>query len=264
MNADTFDLILDEIERRVAPIWASESTTAPPATVDDSGTCGFIFTGERKLLLTAHHVLRAFRTKRASFPAAVLAINLGSGCTVALREPEVVDEHEELDVAILSFPDLDERTGHNKRCFPIRIWPIASVRRGDAIALIGFPGALRRTTEAFGSYEPVGFGMIVSNASDHSIVLADESGTFRTVSRHGTASDVVRLGGFSGSPAFLVDPSGPQIVGVFRAGPNEDESATGVVVFLSPTKYLRPDGMLDRGLLPLFAPRRDCADRSNG
>ncbi len=62
MTADTFDLILDEIERCVAPIWASESTSAPPKTVDDSGTCGFIFTGERKLILTAHHVLRAFRT----------------------------------------------------------------------------------------------------------------------------------------------------------------------------------------------------------
>jgi hypothetical protein len=264
MTADTFDLILDEIERCVAPIWASESTTARPVTVDDSGTCGFIFTGERKLLVTAHHVLRAFRTKRAAFPAAVLAINLGPGCTVALGEPEVVDEHEELDVAILSFPDLDQRTGHNKRYFPIRIWPIASVRRGNAIALIGFPGALRRTTETFGSYEPVGFGMVVSSASDQSIVLADESGTFRTVSRHGTVSDVVRLGGFSGSPAFLVDPAGPQIVGVFRAGPNGDGSATGVVVFLSPIKYLRPDGTLDRSLLPLFVPRRDCADRSDG
>jgi hypothetical protein len=98
--------------------------------------------------------------------------------------------------------------------------------------------------------------MFVSSASDHSIVLADESGTLRTVGPNGETRGRVRLGGFSGSPAFLVHPSGPQIIGVFRAGPRGAESNTGTVVFLSPTKYLRRDGTLDRGLMPIFSPRR--------
>lgn len=256
MNGDTFDLILDAIQRCAAPIWASDSRFAPPASVDDNGTCGFLQTGEQRLLITAHHVLQAFRRKRVERPDAVLAINLGPGNTVALNEPEVVDEHEELDIAVLSFPDLDDRRGHDKQYFPIRIWPIAAVRRGDAIALIGFPGARRTATETIGSYEPVGFGMVVSSASDQSIVLADESGTFRTVTRDGSIAESIRLGGFSGSPAFLVHPSGPQVVGVFRAGSNGEESTTGTVVFLSPTRFLRRDGTLDRELIPPFPSRR--------
>lgn len=255
MNGDTFDLILDAIQRCAAPIWASDSRFARPTSVNDNGTCGFVDTGERRLLLTAYHVLKAFREKRAETADAVLAINLGAGCTVALNNPEVLDEHEELDIAILSFPDLDERTGHDKQYFPIRAWPIATVHRGDAIALIGFPGARRTATGTIGSFEPVGFGMVVSSASDQSIVLADESGTFRTVTRDGSLAASIRLGGFSGSPAFLVHPSGPQVVGIFRAGPNDDTSETGTVVFLSPTRYLRSNGTLDRGLLPPFPPR---------
>jgi hypothetical protein len=39
---------------------------------------------------------------------------------------------------------------HNKRYFPIRIWPIASAERGQAIALNGFPGELRFTTQSIG------------------------------------------------------------------------------------------------------------------
>lgn len=251
-----FNRILDEIGRCVAPIWASESRTAPPPTVSRNGTCGFVDTGERRFILTAHHVLEDFRRMRAIRPAAVLAVNLGPGCTVALSAPEIIDEHEDLDVAIIAFPDLELHASHNKRYFPIRIWPIATVVRGQAIAVSGFPGALRITTPLFGSFEPMGFGMCVSSASDQSIVLADENGTLRTMGPNGETQERVRLGGFSGSPAFLVHPSGPQIVGVFRAGPRGNESDTGTVVFLSPTKYLRRDGTLDRGLMPIFSPRR--------
>lgn len=256
MTADTFNRILDEIERCVAPIWASESRAALPSTVRDNGTCGFVDTGVRKLVLTAHHVLAEFRELKSRHADAVLAINLGSGCTVALDEPDVIDEHEELDMATIAFPDLTSHGLHNKRYFPIRIWPIATVTRGQAIAINGFPGQRRITTELFGSFEPMGFGMVVSSASDQSIVLADESNTLHTVDRSGQIQENIRLGGLSGSPAFLVHSTGPQIVGVFRAGPVGTESDTGTVVFLSPTKYLKRDGTLDRGLMPVFPPRR--------
>lgn len=252
----TFNRILDEIERCVAPIWASESRAAPPPTVNNSGTCGFVDTGEQKLLLTAWHVLDEFRRLQAIRVEAVLAVNLGPGCTVALNEPVIIDEHEELDIAVIAFSDLESYAPHDKHYFPIRIWPIATVERGQAIAINGFPGERRITAPLLGIFEPMGFGMLVSSASDHSIVLADESGTLHTVGPNGEIQERVRLGGFSGSPAFLVHPSGPQIVGVFRAGPQGTDNDMGAVVFLSPTKYLRRDGTLDRGLMPVFSPRR--------
>lgn len=259
MIADTFDLVLDAIQRCAAPIWASDSRFAPPTSVTDNGTCGFVDTGERRLLLTAHHVLNSFRLHRAQQRDAVLAINLGAGCTVALKDPEsrIIDEDADLDVAMLTFPEIDEWADqHHKQYFPIRTWPIPSAARGDLIALIGFPGARRVTTEHWGSFEPVGLGLPVTSVSDHSIVLADESGTFRTVNRDRSIGTAIRLGGFSGSPAFLVHPTGPQILGVFRAGPNDHDGAAHPIIFLSPTRYLRRDGTIDRAMLPSFVPRR--------
>jgi hypothetical protein len=253
---NSFDQILDAIQRCAAPIWTNDSLSAPPASVVDSGTCGFIDTGERRLLLTAHHVIEGFRIRKAEQSEAVLAVNLGPGCTVTLDRLDIVDQDAELDLAILSFPDLHAWSGeHDKRYFPIRTWPIDAPRRGDLIALIGFPGVRRVAAENYGSFEPVGLGFSVSSASDHNIVLADESETFRTINRDRSIGSAIRLGGFSGSPAFLISPAGPQLVGVFRAGPNDEESASHPLVFLSPTRYLRPDGTIDRLSMPPVPPR---------
>ena len=63
-------------------------------------------------------------------------------------------------------------------------------------------------------------------------------------------ADNVRLGGFSGTPVFLVHPTGPQIIGILRAGSESMGQGAGNTIFLTPTYFLRPDGSFDRNVMP--------------
>jgi Trypsin-like peptidase domain len=250
-KVDILTTILDSIQRCSAPIWASESIAALPLTVDHNGTCGFVDTGTRRLVLTAAHVVDKYHELKTRHPAAVLAINLGAGCTVALTEPDVIDSDAEFDIASIGFPQLDQQsTPHDKMYFPARTWPIPRAKAGDLVAFVGFPGERRRTTAAWGSFEPIGAGFIVSSASDRNIVLADESGTMSFETSPGAQMSTVRLGGFSGTPVFLVEPGGPQIIGVLRAGSESIGRGAGNTVFLTPTYFLKPDGTFDRSAMP--------------
>lgn len=243
--------ILDAIQRCAAPIWTSVSLDAPPATVDHNGTCGFLDTGNKRILITAWHVIEKFNEIKVSNSDAVLAVNLGAGCTVALSHPEIIDWDKGFDIATLSFPDLNRQTApHDKQYFPIQTWPIPRVTTGNAVALVGFPGERRKTHRYWGSFESVGAGFIVASSSDRTIVLADQSGTMRLENSSGQDDGIVRLGGFSGSPVFLVHPNGPQVVGVLRAGSDEMGRGAGNTIFLTPTYFLREDGTFDRGLMP--------------
>jgi len=247
---DIANHILDAIQRCVAPIWANERLDAPPPTVDHNGTCGFLDTGNLQILLTAWHVVEKFRELKATNPATVLAVNLGPGCTVALSNPEVIDHDASFDIVSLAFPDLHRHGPHDKQYFPVRTWPISRVASGSAVAFVGFPGRRRTPHDTWGSFEPLGAGFLVASASDRTIVLADQSGTMRLENSSGRSDGTVRLGGFSGSPVFLVHPDGPQVIGVLRAGSEEMGHGADNTILLTPTYFLRADGSFDRGLMP--------------
>lgn len=247
---DIASQILDAIQRCTAPIWANASLSAPPPTVDHNGTCGLFDTGSRQILLTAWHVIEKFQELKASNPDTVLAVNLGPGCTVALSTPDIIDHDASFDIASVAFPDLHRHGPHEKQYFPVRTWPIPRVALGSAVAFVGFPGQRRTPHESWGSFEPVGGGFVVASASDRTIVLADQSGTMRLEDSSGQSDGTVRLGGFSGSPVFLVHPDGPHVIGILRAGSEEMGRGAGNTIFLTPTYFLRPEGSFDRGLMP--------------
>jgi hypothetical protein len=247
---DLADALMDAAELCIAPIWINQSLTARPDTVDNNGTCGLVDTGQRKVLLTAQHVLKQFRAMKRDHPEAVLAVNLGPGMTVAIGAPEVLAEDDALDLAVLASPS-GAPQGPGKRYFPIKSWPIPSARRGEAVTIVGFPGRRRRTTESFGVFEPFGVGMTVSAVHDRSIILADETGTIRTQILGQPVDENIALGGFSGSPAFVLRGDGLHLIGILRAGSEEiGPGAAGGMVFLAPTTYLLPDGSLDRSRMP--------------
>lgn len=238
-----------------AAIWVNLSTTAPPLTVDDNGTCAFIDTGEKQVLITAHHVLAKFRAEKARNPSAGLCVCLGQQ-SVFLDSPIVIDEDEStLDVVVIEFPHLAALNGCSKRYFPIQEWPIPMPVRGEAVTLVGFPGAFRFSHQSFGTFEPAGLGFVVSSVSDRSIVLADESGSRRTKSRGFRQIDSIPFGGFSGAPAFSFRDDMFQLIGFMRSGSKELDGGSPLslpgVVFLSPATYLLPNGRLDRHRMPI-------------
>ena len=195
--------------------------------------------------------MRKFQETQERHPSAVLAVNLGAGFTVTLMEPRIVDFDSGLDVATIAFDDLDHQPSlHDKAYFHAITWPIPRVQPGNLVAMVGVPGERRRVTPDGGSFGPVGAGFGVSSASDQTVVLSDESGTMVMVGPGGAVARTVRLGGFSGARVFLVHPSGPQIVGVLRAGSGEMGEGAGNTVLLTPTYFLNADGTFDRHVIP--------------
>ena len=68
-----------------------------------------------------------------------------------------------------------------------------------------------------------------------------------------SSANDVSLGGFSGSPGFVVREKHLHLVGFLRAGSKSDGGAPSVfpgVVLLSPARYLMADGRLDRAAMP--------------
>lgn len=222
----------------VAPVWASQSASAPPSSVDHNGTGTFIDTGRRKILVTAHHVLAKVRDVKANHPQGGLAVNLASGVTPFYPDFDVLAEDAEADLAVLAFPFLPQWQGHNKRYFPIQTWPIPTPRRGDPVTLVGFPGAARRAFGTFGSFSPVGVGMLVSNDPSRHVVLANETGSLTTIENGVVRLGGIEPGGLSGTAGFFFRDSAFHVAGFVYEGSLD-------MLFMTPGARLQPDGSIN-------------------
>jgi len=186
---------------------------------------------------------------------AIFAVNVGPGNTIALPDIHILDqESRHLDVAILSFPYLKTcGSPCNKRYFPIQSFPPLLPRTGEALSLIGYPGILRKACEDRGSFSPVGIGYTISSVSERQIILADEHGDRKIEGNQFTSPNEIPLGGFSGSPGYIVREDGLHFAGLLRAGSksiNDSPISLPGVIFLSPVQLLTSAGTLDRTRMP--------------
>lgn len=253
MHSDNATLMQDLAEQWAAPVWFSRGIGEPPSGVRDSGTAGFVRSGEHRFMVTAQHVLEGFRAAKKRDPSILFAVNIGNGNTLALPEPQVIDESASLDIATIAFPQLDQnRENTTKTYFPLDRCSPRRAKVGEPVTIVGFPGQGRRAFETFGVFEPYGIGMLVTVVSDRRITLADEEGTVRWERAGRNIEEGVALGGFSGSPAFGLTLDGE----LYLMGVVSDGSARlGCVgfpgqIFLGTAEYLMPDGMLDATRMP--------------
>jgi hypothetical protein len=230
------ELIMDCATLCVAPVWASLGESALAASVDHNGTATFIDTGKRRILVTAYHVLAKVREVQAQNPGAGLAVNLASGVTPFYPQFDVVAEDPAADIAVLSFPFLQDWRGHAKRYFPIRQWPIPIPSKGEAVTIVGFPGVMRRTFGSYGSFSPYGIGMVVSNDPGRHVVLANES-RLTTVENGVSRPGGIEPGGMSGAAGFILRGDCVHLAGFVYEG-NAD------MLFLTPGSRLHIDGIL--------------------
>src|SRR5689334_3502484 len=71
------------------PIFITPGLLTYPKQMIDNGTFSLIDTGERRLLVTCHHVWQAYLDCRTENPDATLGINLGNGdASIAFAFPE--------------------------------------------------------------------------------------------------------------------------------------------------------------------------------
>lgn len=231
--------LMTYLEAYVAPIWASRGVEEHPREVTHNGTVTFVDLGARRVGVTAHHVLEKYRDERARNPSCGLAVNLGNGVTPFFSDVRVIDHDEARDIAVLELPNALERPGHNKLFFRFR-YPVVSPSRGDAMTVVGYPGALRQTAATWGCFSPHGIGMTVSSTPGNNVMLVDSSGTLRTVSeKTGEPVPHIDPGGMSGSAGFFFHE------GDLRLGGFVYEGSPGML-FLVPATLLEPDGRLAR------------------
>jgi len=229
--------LMTYLEAYVAPIWASRDVVQSPREIDHNGTVTFVDLGARKVGVTAYHVIAKYREELSKYPTTGLAINLGTGVTPFISDVRVIDEDAKRDIAIVALPTVLRRQGHNK-CFFQYKYPAISPRCGDAMTVVGYPGALRRTNSRSGSFTPHGIGMTVSSPPGNNVSLVDTSGTLRTiVEKTGKQVPHIDPGGMSGSAGFFFHDRELRLGGfVYEGLPDK--------LLLVPAILLEPDGRL--------------------
>jgi hypothetical protein len=254
--ASRVQALTNEMLSFCGPIFITPGLLTYPEQMTDSGTYSLIDTGNRRVLVTCHHVWEAYLTERGTNPHAALGLNLGEGeasIAFACPEKQLIDCDSGLDLAVFEFEPAHlsvngTKVSHEKDWFPIREWPPRPARDGDYVALMGFSGKQIKKEGRLCTFvtQALPFGVSGVGLKDIWIFNEDENAE--------VFGDVRQwLGGLSGSPAYTFDEDGANLVGFVRSGYKSDtpEQANGDSIFagtliLTPSTFLQADGSLRR------------------
>jgi hypothetical protein len=238
------------------PIFITPGLMTYPKQMIANGTFSLIDTGERRLLVTCHHVWQAYLDCRARNADATLGINLGDGdASIAFAFPQrqLIDADEDLDLAVFDFEPSRIRVNktpvkHQKDWFPVPHWPIPKVGEGEYVALMGFPG--KRITKEGGlcTFSIEVLPLKVSGVGFKELLILNEGENMEVFDEFKSW-----LGGLSGSPAYSLGESGASLIGFVKSGFSRaaDETNAGDPIFarslsLIHAWFLRRNGTLAR------------------
>lgn len=231
----------DYLARFCAPIYRlrSPGSTLPPDE-EKNGTCALINTGKEKLFVTCHHVWDGWKIFQLKDPEAELWLGLDDGVLLNLTNAETLDSDEGLDLAIIK-ADVDHLQLRTKAFYQIQEWPIPLPKVGEVVALMGFTGTGRIP---FGQcvieWRSSFLGCCVSSVTERNITLAPERRDRKNYDENWEEIPHGDVGGMSGSPAWLLRDVGlPSLAGFLYEGRSSDD-----FIFLTPARYLQPDGTL--------------------
>jgi len=232
--------------RHCVPLFVLTNRKDPSSAVSN-GTGFLMDSAAGQFVITANHVWTAFEAARRQSPMAVLAATRGYGEECVEVRADLADSDEKhLDLAILrpSHPRL--LVSSSKEFYRPTLWPPSAVIAGDVVCVVGFPGSLRSPTETDITFKLAAFVVSVTSVSDRHIVLADERNDRHSILVEVSNPDDLDVGGLSGAPVFAFRVSGPEFVGIVYEG----HGGVNGTLFASHAKYLGPDGVLDRSLMP--------------
>lgn len=237
------------------PIFITPGLRTYPEQMIDNGTYSLIDTGERRLLVTCHHVWQAYLDYRKQIPEAALCINLGDGdASVAFISPDhqLVSANADLDLVVFAFEPSQIRMNEapinvQKKWFVVRRWPILKACGGDRIVLMGFSGARVKKVGMHCTFRTQVLPLKISHAGDKVIYVFNDGPNVEVF------NDIKGwLGGLSGSPAFTIGKDGASLVGFVRSGfkqteankcLSEDSIFSGSLL-LTHASFLQQDGTL--------------------
>lgn len=239
------------------PVFITPGVNTYPEQMIDNGTYSLIDTGERRLLVTCHHVWQAYLDHRQNHPETNFGLNLGDGdATIGFNRPErhLIDSDADLDLAVFEFEPSQilinkNAISHQKNWFRIRHWPIAKAKEGDCVVLMGFPGKEIRKEGPLCVVNAYPIPLRVSSVGSRAILILNMQENVKVFSE---VKNV--LGGLSGSPAYTLGENGASLVGFVKSGykprdsdyHNAENNLFAGTLFLTHASFLQRDGTLVR------------------
>jgi hypothetical protein len=184
------------------PLFFSNSRETAKS-ISANGTFGLIDTGERKLLVTCHHVWTEFQKRRALDSNLTWFLCLDRANPVVFNPGDPIDQDERLDIATFDMGDMLPAC-RGLKFYPLNRNPAPVVKKKDLLVFVGYPGQFRTTTDKSVEFGNVTFAIYVSDANRFSVVsdMTDNVSLFEKQFKQINAE--YSYGGISGSPCFLV------------------------------------------------------------
>lgn len=183
------------------PLFFARSREIATGNVTANGSFSLVDTGQRKLLVTCHHVWTEYQNAYRDNTEFKLLVCLDQNPPVVLDSNQLIDQDERLDITTFDMtPLLGACFG--RKFYPINQNPPRKVTNGDRLYFLGYPGVFRSATD-----EGVSFGRmryaVNTSAVSGSYFYADISKA-KSIYDQKVKSKEDLYGGISGSPCFLV------------------------------------------------------------
>jgi hypothetical protein len=212
------------------------------ADVITNATGSLVYTGQKELLVTNHHVYDKFRSLRQENHHTKLTMSGVHGSRFRdISDAAVLGLDNELDLAVLHVP-APYVFGQGKLFCVAESWPPRRPEVGVLTALIGYPGEGRRAEGGVLGVSPLSAGLPVVSVSERHFVLVDENQDAHVLTPDGQ-SPLTNFGGISGSAVYAMprnfDPSGCiELCGfVYEQGP-------GRAILVAHADHINADGSI--------------------
>lgn len=233
-------VLRERVRRMSAPIWWYDPEVAS-APILNNGTCCFVATGARDVMVTCNHVFEGWVAASSENPR--LVCQLG-GAIIDPRD-HVIDTSSKLDLATFEIGAATRNmVGVDLHAPPN--WP-TQAEVGDAVIAGGFPG-IGRTQIPFQPVSLVNFlfptyGRILDRVRDDNLALQLElDEAFSTQGLIPTRNP--RLGGASGGPVVRLNPDS-NLLPFELVGFIYEYQADYELLFARPAGVIRADGTIE-------------------
>lgn len=221
------------------PLFFARSRESATGNVTDNGTFGLVDTGEKKVLVTCHHVWDELQKARREDSTIRLLAGLDRNPPVVLDPSQLLDHDESLDIATYDVEPLLAACA-GRKFYALNQNPAPSVEKGDQLVFAGYPGQFRSSTDEGVQLGRVMYKVSVSDVSGLRFV-ADIS-RIKVAYNRKPEPEVRETphGGISGSPCFRLRGDRPlHLVGFATS------VCLGILSFTD-ARCLNPDGTIDK------------------
>lgn len=199
---------------------------------------------EGRFFVTAQHVWKELMGLVQSDPLKYMLVTYDSDGPVRIELPILVDESEELDLAVFTVKGIKDFTFDGKEFLRALTWPTPPAQDGEMIVGCGYPGAERLFRK--GKFENRLFfwaHMHCSVSSSGTRLLLDgQVGRSKFGYFTETKPKGLSLPGISGAPLFALRHT-LDWVGVVRSGCGDLE---GYSIMATPSSFIGADGRIQK------------------